>query len=150
MPESRNGAVIDTHERPNPGLWAVLSVQHLCAMFGATILVPILTGLSPAVALVTSGLGTLLYIAITGGRIPAYLGSSFAFIAPIISGAQVAGIPGAMFGAFCAGLVYLVVALLIRAFGVWADAVPFAVILMNIVTPLIDRPPSRKRQVVPS
>ena len=87
-------------------------------MFGATILVPILTGLSPAVALVSSGLGTLLYMAVTGFRIPVYLGSSFAFIAPIVAGAQMAGVAGAMFGAFCAGLVYLVVAVLIQLFGV--------------------------------
>ena len=110
--------IYDTSDRPPPPYWLVLSLQHLFAMFGATVLVPVLTGLSPAVALVSSGLGTLLYIAVTGGRIPAYLGSSFAFIGPIIVGAQVAGPSGAMFGAFCAGLVYLVVAVLIRLFGV--------------------------------
>ena len=132
MSEGSNHSILDTHERPDPGLWVVLSLQHLFAMFGATILVPILTGLSPAVALVTSGLGTLLYIVVTGGRIPAYLGSSFAFIAPIISGAQIAGIPGAMFGAFCAGIVYLVVALLIRLFGVgW---------LMRLLPPIVVGP----------
>ncbi len=109
---------IDIHERPAPPVWLVLSLQHLFAMFGATILVPILTGLSPAVALVSSGLGTLLYMVVTGFRIPVYLGSSFAFIAPIIAGSQVAGIPGAMFGAFCAGFVYLAVAVLIHFFGV--------------------------------
>ncbi len=109
---------LDTHERPAPHVWLVLSLQHLFAMFGATILVPILTGLSPAVALVSSGLGTLLYMAVTGFRIPVYLGSSFAFIAPIVAGAQMAGVSGAMFGAFCAGLVYLVVAILIHFFGV--------------------------------
>ena len=95
--------VLDTGDRPPPPLWGLLGLQHLFAMFGATVLVPLLTGLSPAVALVTSGVGTLLYIAVTGGRIPAYLGSSFAFIGPIIVGAQLAGIPGVMFGAFCAG-----------------------------------------------
>lgn len=110
--------VLDIHDRPSPHVWLVLSIQHLFAMFGATILVPILTGLSPAVALVTSGLGTLLYMAVTGFRIPVYLGSSFAFIAPIIAGSQMAGVPGAMFGAFSAGVVYLVVAVLIQIFGV--------------------------------
>ncbi|MFQ5958559.1 MAG: solute carrier family 23 protein [Alphaproteobacteria bacterium] len=124
--------VLDTHEKPNPGLWLVLSLQHLFAMFGATILVPFLTGLSPAVALVTSGLGTLLYIAVTGGRIPAYLGSSFAFIAPIIIGAQTAGVPGAMFGAFGAGIVYLIVSVLITIFGVnW---------LMRLLPPVVVGP----------
>lgn len=110
--------VLDVRETPGAPLWVLLSAQHLFAMFGATILVPVLTGLSPAVALVTSGAGTLLYMVVTGFRIPAYLGSSFAFIAPIVAGAQVAGVPGAMFGAFCAGLVYLVVALMIGLFGV--------------------------------
>lgn len=115
---SATETALDVWERPGPHLWLVLSLQHLFAMFGATILVPVLTGLSPAVALVTSGLGTLLYMVVTGFRIPAYLGSSFAFIAPIVAGAQMAGVPGAMFGAFCAGLVYLVVAALIALFGV--------------------------------
>jgi uracil permease len=132
MSDAAHTAVLDTNERPNPGLWAILSLQHLFAMFGATILVPLLTGLSPAVALVTSGLGTLLYIIVTGGRIPAYLGSSFAFIAPIIAGAEMAGVPGAMFGAFCAGLVYLLVAILIRLFGVgW---------LMRLLPPIVVGP----------
>lgn len=132
MSEATQTTVLDTNERPNPGLWAILSLQHLFAMFGATILVPILTGLSPAVALVTSGLGTLLYIIVTGGRIPAYLGSSFAFIAPIVAAAAIAGVPGAMFGAFCAGLVYLVVAILIRLFGVgW---------LMRLLPPIVVGP----------
>jgi uracil permease len=106
------------HERPHGARWLVLSLQHLFAMFGATVLVPLLTGLSPAVALVTSGLGTLLYLVLTKGRIPAYLGSSFAFIAPITAASELAGASGALVGAFCAGLVYLVVAAAIRGFGV--------------------------------
>ncbi|MEX0924117.1 MAG: solute carrier family 23 protein [Rhodovibrionaceae bacterium] len=120
MTEAKDAAVqaISVEQRPTAHIWAVLSLQHLFAMFGATVLVPLLTGLSPAVALVSSGLGTLLYIAVTGGHIPAYLGSSFAFIGPIVAAAAVAGIPGAMFGAFCAGIVYLCVAAAIRAFGV--------------------------------
>lgn len=109
---------LDLHDRPAGLRWLVLSIQHLFAMFGATILVPLLTGLNPAVALVTSGLGTLAYIAITKGRIPAYLGSSFAFIAPIVAGAELAGPDGALVGAFAAGGVYLVVALLIAGLGV--------------------------------
>ncbi|MBK1668479.1 uracil permease [Rhodovibrio sodomensis] len=116
-----NGAVtpaVGLHERPAGGKWLILSLQHLFAMFGATILVPLLTGLNPAVALVTSGLGTLAYLVITKGQIPAYLGSSFAFIAPITAGAKAAGVSGAMVGAFAAGLVYLIVAAAIRGFGV--------------------------------
>jgi len=62
-----------------------LSLQHLMAMFGATVLVPILTGLDPGVGLMTSGLGTILYLIVTRNKIPSYLGSSFAFIAPLIA-----------------------------------------------------------------
>lgn len=109
---------VGLHERPASGKWLILSLQHLFAMFGATILVPLLTGLNPAVALVTSGLGTLAYLVITKGQIPAYLGSSFAFIAPITAGAEAAGVSGAMVGAFAAGLVYLAVSLAIGRFGV--------------------------------
>ena len=68
-----------------------LALQHLMAMFGATVLVPILTGLDPSVAIMTSGAGTILYLILTRGKIPSFLGSSFAFIAPI---AAVAGVSG--------------------------------------------------------
>ena len=70
----------------------ILSIQHLFAMFGSTVLVPFLTGLNPSVALISSGLGTLAFLLITKGQVPAYLGSSFAFIAPIIT-AKTAGGP---------------------------------------------------------
>jgi len=66
-------------EKPqNKAQWLILSLQHVFAMFGATILVPLLTGLSVSVALFASGIGTLIYIAITKGKVPVYLGSSFA------------------------------------------------------------------------
>lgn len=110
--------VLDVHEKPNIALWITLSLQHLFAMFGATVLVPILTGLSPSVALATSGIGTLTYIIITRGKIPAYLGSSFAFITPIIVLSKTHNVQVAMLGAFLASLVYGVVALLISKFGV--------------------------------
>jgi uracil permease len=71
--------------RPPLGRWIPLSVQHVFAMFGATILVPILTGLDPAAALFTAGTGTLIYIVLTGAKVPAFLGSSFAFIPPILA-----------------------------------------------------------------
>jgi len=80
-----NNVRLRVGDRPPVLQMIPLSLQHLFAMFGATVLVPILTGLDVSVALLTSGLGTLLFIAITGGQIPAYLGSSFAFIAPIIT-----------------------------------------------------------------
>ncbi|MDA0702625.1 MAG: NCS2 family nucleobase:cation symporter [Proteobacteria bacterium] len=130
--ETTQKPILDIADRPRPGLWALLSTQHLFAMFGATVLVPLLTGLSPAVGLVTSGCGTLAYILITGGRIPVYLGSSFAFIAPIISAITIGGIEGAMIGCFFAGLAYLVVALGIRRFGTgW---------LMRLLPPIVVGP----------
>ncbi|MDI6900355.1 MAG: solute carrier family 23 protein [Anaerosomatales bacterium] len=94
-----------------------LALQHLMAMFGATVLVPILTGLDPSVAIMTSGAGTILYLILTKGKIPSYLGSSFAFIGPIIAVATTKGIPEALGGLVVAGLVYVVVALLIKGFG---------------------------------
>ncbi|MBO8155309.1 MAG: uracil permease [Bacillaceae bacterium] len=109
--------VMDVRDVPKAGNWLILSLQHLFAMFGATILVPFLTDMSQGVALISSGLGTLAYLLITRGRIPAYLGSSFAFIAPILAATQISGLPGAMIGSFLAGLVYGVVALLITMFG---------------------------------
>ena len=123
---------VGIREIPKADKWLVLSLQHLFAMFGATILVPYLVGLSPAVALVSSGLGTLAYLLITRGQVPAYLGSSFAFIAPIIAATTLGGPEGAMVGSFVAGLVYGVVALFIKTSGVnW---------LMNILPPIVVGP----------
>ncbi|RYG74100.1 uracil permease [Lentibacillus lipolyticus] len=124
--------VMDVQEAPKLQKWIMLSLQHLFAMFGSTILVPFLTGLSPAVALVSSGFGTLAYLIITQGKIPAYLGSSFAFIAPIIGATAASGPTGAMVGTFLAGLVYGGVALLIGALGLnW---------LMRILPPIVVGP----------
>ncbi|HGY08553.1 MAG TPA: uracil permease, partial [Oceanithermus profundus] len=96
-----------------PNKW-VLGLQHTVAMFGATVLVPLLTGLNPSVALVSAGAGTLLFHLITGGRVPVFLGSSFAFIAPMVAaskaGFSVAAIGG---GIAAAGLVYAVMALIV-------------------------------------
>ncbi|TYS70666.1 uracil permease [Sutcliffiella horikoshii] len=113
----REKPVLDIHEVPSKPKWLILSLQHLFAMFGATILVPLLVGLSPAVALVSSGLGTLAYLLITKGQIPAYLGSSFAFIVPIILATEIGGPGAAMIGSFMAGLAYGMVALLIKQLG---------------------------------
>jgi uracil permease len=112
-----NKPVLDIQDRPSPMQWLTLSLQHLFAMFGATILVPYLVGLSPSIALISSGLGTFAFLMITKWQVPAYLGSSFAFIAPIIA-AKTAGGPGAaMIGSFLAGLVYGIVALVIKKAG---------------------------------
>ncbi|WP_071459380.1 solute carrier family 23 protein [Bacillus massilinigeriensis] len=109
--------ILDVKDVPSPVQWMTLSLQHLFAMFGATILVPYLVGLSPAIALISSGLGTIAFLIITKWQVPAYLGSSFAFIAPVIA-AKAAGGPGAaMVGTFMAGLVYGIVALAIKKAG---------------------------------
>lgn len=102
-----------------------LALQHLMAMFGATVLVPILTGLDPGVGLMTSGIGTIIYLICTRNKIPSYLGSSFAFIAPLIAvgggAAAIQGgtgnLPAALGGLVVAGLVYMVVAGFVKVFG---------------------------------
>ena len=108
----------------------VLGLQHMFAMFGATVTVPLITGLDIGTTLLMAGAGTLLFHLITGGRVPAFLGSSFAFlggyaaIAPKIADeagemvANVEMIPYACLGVACSGLVYLVLAAAIKAFGV--------------------------------
>ena len=108
---------LDVQERPTLKQWFTLSLQHLFAMFGATVLVPILTGLDPGIALLTSGVGTLAYILITKGQIPAYLGSSFAFIAPITLLNENSGVGSALVGGFLVGVVYALVALFVKAVG---------------------------------
>ncbi|MDA3130983.1 solute carrier family 23 protein [Aliibacillus thermotolerans] len=123
---------VKIREIPKWHTWFFLSIQHLFAMFGATILVPLLTGLNPSVALISSGLGTLSYLFITRGKIPAYLGSSFAFIMPIIAAMTIGGPEGVMIGTFAAGMVYGIVALFMKTTGVeW---------LMNLLPPVVVGP----------
>ena len=104
-------------DKPPMGQWIPLSVQHVFAMFGATILVPILTGLSPSTALFTAGTGTLIYILITGAKVPAFLGSSFAFIPALVAISSAYGVPYAMGGAVVSGLFYMLVAYIIKRSG---------------------------------
>ncbi|HQN80381.1 MAG: uracil-xanthine permease [Kiritimatiellae bacterium] len=95
----------------------ILGIQMLFVAFGALILVPLLTGLDPSIALFTAGAGTLLFHAITGGSVPIFLASSFAFIAPIQYAMKAFG-PGATFGAlFCTGLIYLLFSVMARLGG---------------------------------
>ena len=98
--------ILGPSDRPALSRWIPLSLQHIVSMFGATVLVPILTGLSVSTALFTAGTGTLLYILITGAKVPAFLGSSFAFIPAIVAISTTYGLPYALGGAFCAGLFY--------------------------------------------
>ncbi|MEG6567550.1 solute carrier family 23 protein [Thermoanaerobacterium saccharolyticum] len=111
-----------------------LSFQHVFAMFGATILVPLLTGLDPAVTLFTSGLGTLIFHLMTKGKVPAYLGSSFAFIAPIIAATKAYGVRGAFTGMIAAGLVYVAVFILISLTGInWIEKILPSVVVGPVV-----------------
>ena len=104
----------------------VLGLQHLFAMFGATVLVPILTGLSVSATLLFAGLATLFMHLVTGKKVPVFLGSSFAFLggyfAVVASGAELGltqreALPYACVGVACAGLLYLVLSLICKAFG---------------------------------
>ncbi|WP_438316960.1 solute carrier family 23 protein [Sporosarcina sp. FA9] len=105
--------VLDVHEKPKMGHWLTLSLQHMFAMFGATILVPQLVGLSPAIALLTSGIATIVFIIVTRFQVPAYLGSSFAFIIPIQVATKSGGIGSAMIGSMFVALVYGIISLII-------------------------------------
>ena len=114
----------DIDEMPPLKEAIVLAFQHLFAMFGATILVPILVNsaagkevLTIPVALVTSGIGTLIYILCTKGKSPVYLGSSFAFITPVAAAYLKGGIGGAMTGIMVVGLIYCVIAMIIKFVG---------------------------------
>ena len=97
---------------------SLIGAQMLFVAFGALVLVPLLTGLDPNVALFTAGAGTLLFQVITKRKVPIFLASSFAFIAPIIYGVQTWGIPSTMCGLAAAGLFYVVMSLLIKWRGV--------------------------------
>lgn len=96
----------------------VLGLQHLLAMFGATVLVPILTGLDPSLALLSAGLGTLLFHFITGGQVPVFLGSSFAFIGAIAMTLSSDGIGAVKAGVIGAGIIYMLMSLVIKLAGV--------------------------------
>ncbi|TQB51870.1 uracil permease [Enterococcus faecalis] len=111
-------------DRPQAFHWVGLSLQHLFTMFGATVLVPILVGIDPGIALVSSGLGTMVYLITTKGKIPAYLGSSFAFIAAMQMLMKSDGYPAIAQGAMTTGLVYLIVSLIIKKIGSdWLDKI---------------------------
>ena len=98
--------------------WFLLALQHFVAMFGATVLVPLITGLDPLVALLTAGIGTLIFHFVTGGIVPVFLGSSFAFIAPILAVKEIYGdLAYATGGIFVAGLFYVLYALIVKAVG---------------------------------
>ncbi|MBC8542970.1 uracil-xanthine permease family protein [Bianquea renquensis] len=100
------------------GKKVVLGLQHVLAMFGATVLVPLLTGLDPSIAILGAGIGTLIFHAVTKGKVPVFLGSSFAFITAITLTLDGSGIGAVKTGIIAAGLIYVLVAGLIKLFGV--------------------------------
>ena len=127
--EKKSNLILDVNEKPSIGKWIILALQHVFAMFGATILVPILVNsaagaevLTIPVTLVASGIGTLIYILCTKGKSPVYLGSSFAFFAPITAAYLKGGISGAMTGIMAVGLIYVIFAIIIKLIGKnWLD-----------------------------
>lgn len=96
----------------------IVGAQFLFVAFGATVLVPLLVGLDPSVALFTAGVGTLIFHAVTKGKVPVFLGSSFAFIAPIIKATELFGLPGTLCGLVAVGAVYGIMSALVRLRGV--------------------------------
>ncbi|MDF7824250.1 uracil-xanthine permease family protein [Pontiellaceae bacterium B12227] len=97
----------------------LLGIQHVFAMFGATVLMPTLTGMDPSVALLAAGLGTFIFHGVTGGMVPVFLGSSFAFIGAIkaVAGEDGSGMPYALGGVICAGLVYVIMSGIVKLGG---------------------------------
>lgn len=128
---STSKMILGAKDKPSTGKWIALSFQHVFAMFGATILVPILTGMPVGVALFTSGIGTLIYILCTKAKVPVYLGSSFAFLPPMMAIMnQAEGLTRVekygvvLTGLFLVGLVYTTVALIIKFAGTkWIDKI---------------------------
>ncbi len=96
----------------------ILGLQHVLAMFGATVLVPILTGLDPGIAILCAGIGTLVFHSVTKGIVPVFLGSSFAFISAIALTLSQFGIGAVKTGIIATGLVYIIMALIIKSVGV--------------------------------
>lgn len=116
--------ILDVHDKPKISQWFLLSFQHVFAMFGATVLVPILTGFPISVALFASGIGTIIYYLITAFKVPIYLGSSFAYITATITAVKAMNNDpsGALSGLFFVGIIYVIVAIIIKIIGTkWLD-----------------------------
>ncbi|SPY34319.1 Uracil transporter [Porphyromonas cangingivalis] len=108
----------DTISTLTPVRKGIVGVQFLFVAFGATVLVPLLVGLDPSTALFSAGVGTLIFHLVTKGKVPIFLGSSFAFIAPLIKATELYGLEGALFGILGVGIVYLIMSALVKAQGV--------------------------------
>ena len=124
MVEENSNMMLGTGDKPTSLRWFLLAIQHVCAMFGATILVPIVVNttagadiLSIPVALVSSGIGTIIYLICTRNRSPVYLGSSFAFIAPMVAGYAIGGTGSVFTALMIVGIVYVIISMIIRMTG---------------------------------
>ena len=132
----RERQVIGVDDRVSPARAIPLGIQHMMSMFGSTVLVPALTGLNPNIAIMCSGIGTIIYLILTKNRIPSYLGSSFAFISPILAAKLATGgsLQTALSGVVVAGLVYFVVAGIIAAIGTdWLDKILPPVLVASVM-----------------
>ena len=115
----------------------IVGVQFLFVAFGATVLAPLLVGMDPSVALFTAGIGTLIFHMVTKGKVPIFLGSSFAFIAPIIKATELYGLPGTLSGLVAVGAVYGIMSALVRFRGVGFIARMFPPVVVGPVIMLI-------------
>ncbi|MFA7157322.1 MAG: solute carrier family 23 protein [Bacilli bacterium] len=111
--------VLDVNEKPKPFKWALMSFQHVFAMFGATIAVPLALGMPVSVALFASGIGTLIYVLCTKGKVPIYLGSSFAYVTALAIAKTAMGgdISAGQTGLILIGIIYVIVAIIVRFTG---------------------------------
>jgi uracil-xanthine permease len=134
MPK-RQREIIGVDDRVSVGRAIPLGIQHMMSMFGSTVLVPALTGLNPNVAIMCSGIGTIVYLLMTKHKIPSYLGSSFAFISPLlIATAMTGSLSMALSGVVVAGLVYIVVAAIVKAIGSgWLDKLLPPVLVASVM-----------------
>ena len=114
----KDGEVVKPDERLAWPLTIGVGVQHIAAMFGATFLVPIITGFPPSTTLFFSGIGTLVFLVLTKNRVPSYLGSSFAFLAPIAAAKASGGIAVALGGVVATGVLLAIVGLIVNAVGI--------------------------------
>ncbi len=126
--------VVAPHERLSWPRTIVIGAQHVVAMFGATFLVPVLTGFPPATTLLFSGVGTLLFLLITGNRLPSYLGSSFSVVAPVIAAVGTHGAGSALGGLIAVGALLIVIGVCVHLAGTrWIDAILPPVVTGSIV-----------------
>ena len=128
---------MNTSPKLGPVQRTVVGAQFLFVAFGATVLVPLLVGLDPSVALFTAGIGTLIFHLVTKGKVPIFLGSSFAFIAPIVKATELFGLPGTLSGLVAVGAVYGLMSLLVRLRGVGFIARLFPPVVVGPVIMLI-------------